>query len=429
MAIIGLRSTNPEFSYIIRKNPESGMLIRSIRKGLGFGWYLDAQCFNVYFKDADTEVSYKREKDEQFEYLNISRYNTPLFVINAISEFFASAFKEKHECDVKGYQHSFFINMIHIDRLRYLEIFQRHFPNVMFIYDNLAHKSYKLEISTTENVYYLIHMVNVFCIFMAMFAPEYLDISDASLEKAIRSIKVIDAPFYIRSLFVVNFLKSRSNFNKYKSSLEETDRYEIEFAFGDTAMQRRELIREQLAFDKPILDIGCGEGYYAVPFAAKLDHHHYYAIDIDPDILAVVEKKASRCDIENLLLFSSFNAFLETYNGEIVDVILTEVIEHMPLNQARILIEKILEAIHFDTFIVTTPNADFNQFYEIANKFRHDGHDWEMGKTDFFVWVVDILNNYSCCYEFVAIGDKVNGISTSQGFIVKNGHTLKKGEQ
>jgi hypothetical protein len=40
------------------------MQIREIRKGLAHGWYTDAGCFNVYFKDADNEVSYKKDKDE-----------------------------------------------------------------------------------------------------------------------------------------------------------------------------------------------------------------------------------------------------------------------------------------------------------------------------------------------------------------------------
>jgi hypothetical protein len=84
MAIIQVRSTNPQFSYMIKKNPNSGMMLRSIRKGMAYGWYADEQTFNVYFKDADNEISYKQNEQENFEYLNVSRYNTPLFPLNAI---------------------------------------------------------------------------------------------------------------------------------------------------------------------------------------------------------------------------------------------------------------------------------------------------------------------------------------------------------
>ncbi|WP_281367112.1 hypothetical protein [Paenibacillus phytorum] len=34
MAIVQVRSTNPKLSFIIKKNPESGLMIRSKFKGL-----------------------------------------------------------------------------------------------------------------------------------------------------------------------------------------------------------------------------------------------------------------------------------------------------------------------------------------------------------------------------------------------------------
>ena len=148
MAIIQLKSTNPSFSFIIRKNPQSGMLIRSVRKGLAYGWYTDQFCFNIYFKDADNEVSYKKAAGETFEYLNVSRYNTPLFPMNAIAEFFSSAFKEQPENDSEGFQNTFFINMIHVERMYYLDFFQKHFPDCRFTSHHLAHKSYSLTVST-----------------------------------------------------------------------------------------------------------------------------------------------------------------------------------------------------------------------------------------------------------------------------------------
>lgn len=116
MAIVPLRSTNPKFSFLIKKNPGSGMLLRSIRKGTAYGWYTDESAFNVYFKDADNEISYKQNENENFEYLNVSRYNTPLFPLNAINEFFSAPFKAQDERDAEGYEHTFFINLIHVEK-------------------------------------------------------------------------------------------------------------------------------------------------------------------------------------------------------------------------------------------------------------------------------------------------------------------------
>lgn len=417
MAIVQVRSTNPKLSFIIKKNPESGVMLRSIRKGMAYGWYTNASTFNVYFKDADNEISYKQNEQENFEYLNVSRYNTPLFPLNAISEFFSAPLKDQDERDVEGYEHTFYINMIHIEMVRYVEFFQKHLKDFTFEIKHQAHKSYSLTITTRRSLYHLMHAVSVLCLFLSMFGNEYIDISESILDKYIKSINVIDAPFYIRSLFVRHFLSSKDRFRNYKDDLENTSRYDIRFDYGGTGLQRRNYIARALPFDKSILDVGCGEGFYALPFSTKIEGS-YYAIDINEDLLDVVSRKAKSKEIDNIVPFSSIDRFLEAYNGEQVDIILTEVIEHMNEDEAKGLIRQICEQVDFDNFIITTPNSDFNEFYELSG-FRHEDHKWEMGQAAFQQWLMDVIRETKLDYEFVAIGDGVNQIQTTQGVILK----------
>ncbi len=417
MAIVQLQSSNPALSFILKKNPNSGMLIRTIRKGNAHGWYSGNDQFNVYFKDADNEISYKRDEREEFEYLNLSRYNTPLFPLNVISEFFSSTTKEQHPQDTEGFAHHFFVNMIHIERSNYIEFFQKHLLNCQFEVTNLAHKSYSLKISTNQSIYYLLHVSNVVCVFFSMFGKEYLDLSDKSFEKYINSINIIDAPFYIRNLFTRNFLTSSAKFRKYKPEIEKTSRYQINFAFGGTGMQRRDFIRNLLPFDKAILDVGCGEGFYAFSYAAKIEDN-YYAVDIDQELLEAVARKAVTKEVDNISTYSSVDQFLENYNEGTVDIILTEVIEHMSLEDATVLIKQLLKRVEFDHFIITTPNRDFNQFYEI-DRLRHDDHQWELGQRDFQTWITQVLEKEPLHFEFLAIGDRVNQISTTQGVHIR----------
>lgn len=418
MAIVQLQSTNPKFSYLIKKNPNSGMQTRSIRKGIAYGWYTDdSAAYNVYFKDADNEVSYKENEQEQFEYLNVSRYNTPLFPLNAINEFFSASYKTRHEQDTEGYEHSFHINMIHVELTRYVDMFEKHMRDCRFERQPLSNKSYSLTVTTEKSLYHLLHAVSVLCLFLAMSGNEYIDINDEILDKYIYSIQIIDAPFYIRSLFARNFLSSKTSFWKYKQALESTDRYAIDFDFGGTAFQRRNYIGSSLHFDKSIVDIGCGEGFYAIPFAKKIDSN-YYAIDINEESLAVVERKAAAKEINNIALYRSIAYFLEDYSGEQVDIIMTEVIEHMSEEEAKQLIQTICANIDFDHFIITTPNADFNPYYELQH-LRHDDHKWEMGQEKFQQWFMDIIQEIKWDVEFLAIGDGVNGIRTTQGVILK----------
>ncbi|WP_020617167.1 class I SAM-dependent methyltransferase [Paenibacillus daejeonensis] len=417
MAIVQVTSTNPKFTFLIRKNPGTGMQLRSVRKGMAYGWYTDESTYNVYFKDADNEVSFKQERQEQFEYLNVSRYNTPLFGLSAINEFFSSPLKSHHEQDVPGYRHTLHIPMIHIERLHFVALFERHLTDCTFETVHQAHKSYSLTLSTERSLYHLLHVASMLCLFLSLLGKENIDISDSILDKYIPSLGVIDAPFYIRSLFASHFLNARDRFAKYKAALEQTERYSISLAYGRTGMQRRNVITEHLPFDKAILDLGCGEGFYALHYAGRIEES-YYAVDIDEELLAGVQRKAAERELDNLATYASLDRFLETYNGETVDVILTEVVEHMPEDEAAALVALVCREVQFDRLIITTPNADFNVYYELDG-FRHDDHSWEMGQAAFRAWLEPIVSAPDRSIEWIGIGDRVDGIQTTQGAIVR----------
>ncbi|MCS7460990.1 class I SAM-dependent methyltransferase [Paenibacillus doosanensis] len=417
MAIVQLKSTNPEFSFIIKKNPQSGMQLRSVRKGLAYGWYTDPSAYNVYFKDADNDISYKQDAGEQFEYLNVSRYNTPLFPLNAIGDFFSAPLKTQDPRDTEGYEHTFWINMIHIPLARYVGFFDKHFPELTFELRHHAHHSYSLAVTTRHSLYRLLHAVSALCLFLAMFGEEQLDITEDILDKYVRSIQVIDAPFYIRSLFARHFLSSKDRFKKYRAMLEDTGRYAIQLDFGGTAHQRRRHIGSRLAFDKSILDIGCGEGFYASAFAGKTNGS-YYAVDINEEAVAAVNRKAQAKELDNIVTFGSIEQFLETYNGEEVDIIVTEVVEHMSEEEAAALIRLIGERIRFGQCIITTPNAEFNRYYELSG-FRHEDHKWEMSREQFSRWLSEAAAGLDLECEWMAIGDRVNDVPTTQGAILK----------
>lgn len=96
---------------------------------------------------------------------------------------------------------------------------------------------------------------------------------------------------------------------------------------------------------------------------------------------------------------------------------MTEVIEHMSTKEARALILQLCREVDFASFIITTPNADFNPYYELSG-FRHDDHKWEMGEQAFQTWMNEIMQTAGVEGEFVKIGDQVNGMPTTQGVIL-----------
>jgi SAM-dependent methyltransferase len=418
MAIIQIETQNPDFGFIIRKNPASGMQLKSIRQGTAFGWYSNNDTtFNIFFKDADNAVSFG---DQEFEYLNTTRYNSPIFVLSAISEFFSSTVKEQIDIDKEGDEKSFMVNMVDVRYMHQIKHFEKYFPEFKIELEHYVAKSYKLKITTSESFHKLFNYMNLMMMFLALTSEEYIQLDQTSVEKYLNSIERLDAPFFIRYLFSRNMFRSRKQFDKYKNRLEETKLYTyVNMSFGDTAIQRRNRIRKMINFDRPILDVGCGEGFYAIPFAMDLgEDKTYHAIDIEKPLTDLVEKKAAKKDLKNIRVYNHIDEFVKKYDGEPFDVILTEVIEHMPIEESRKLIQKIVNSVNFDKFIITVPNKDFNQFYMIGDdEFRHDDHDWEPTKLEFVSLMQDEIP-FTFKMDFVDIGDTVDGISTSIGCIV-----------
>jgi small RNA 2'-O-methyltransferase len=422
MAIFQLRSMNPRFSYVVQKNPLSGMLLKSVRKGKAFGWFSDDHTYNVYFKDADNEVSYPKEKEEQFEYLNVSRYNTPLFPLNVVSDYFNSASKKLHPEDTEGIEHQITVNLVQIENKRYLAFFRHHFPDYQLDWEELAHQNYRITIKTKKTIYELLNYSNTLFLFLSLMnRNNVFDMTDDTIEKYIRNLNVIDAPFFIRYLFARNVLTKKDRFRRFKAPLEETSQYEIDFAFGNTATQRKDWITNHLKFDQPIIDIGCGEGAYSIPYSKKIAPHFVHAIDIDEGAREKVKQKVTRQEIDNIILYHSLDHFLENELDEKVDVLLTEVVEHMSEEEAGELLTKVIQKINVNKLFLTTPNRDFNQFYQID--LRHDDHKWEKNEAEFKAWLEAIIPADGWDLFYQGIGDRVNGIHTTQGVIIS-----RKGE-
>ncbi|WP_042346553.1 class I SAM-dependent methyltransferase [Bacillus massiliigorillae] len=418
MAIVSLTSENPSFSFVIKKNPNAEMTLRGIRKGIACGWYSDEQTYNIYFKDGDNDISFKQYHQEFYEYLNLSRYNTPLFPLNAINEFFSHLLKKSDERDVSGYIHTFSVNMVYMQGERYFQIFKRHFQGFHIEATPICQNNYQIKISTNQSLHSLLQYSILFFLFLAMMGKEHLDVPDELANKYIDIMNELNSPYFIRYLFVKNVIKERRQFKNLRHKLEQSTEGVLKFQYGSTADQRKQAIEQMLSFNKEIVDIGCGEGAYAIPFAQKLEQYEYHAIDIDKELLHIVRKKMKRKGISNITTYSALDSYLQTYDSKKVDVLLTEVVEHMQLEEARAMVQQVLKRITFDCFILTTPNREFNTYYELEG-FRHEDHKWEMTTVEFQQWIKDIVGEYNVELSFLEIGDSVNGIHTTQGVVIK----------
>ena len=420
MAFLQLASTNENLSYLIGKNPTTPMLIKSIRKGHGFGYFTKGKNteYNVYFKDAENDLSYKLSENDVFEYINTTRYNSPFAYFNLLNDFFNSALKKDSEYENAEDRYEIALNMVFVKDAKLLGYFSKYFEDVNLEFENLIHKNYKVKVTTQKSLRYLLNYTILLLIIVGMVNEENMYVDESLIEKTINAACFVNAPYYIRYHIKNKFLNSHQLFNRFRSKLEETNLHKIEFAFGNTWVNRFDAIEKHFGYNNHIVDIGCGEGRYATKLADRLNDKKYFAIERDEQVLKTLNLRLSRKKSDNVLVFPSFTEFKNQMDkAEDYDILMTEVIEHMELPEAKNLLVEVLETAP-SRLIVTTPNADFNQFY-LLEGVRNEDHKFEMNEADFQNWIKALVNADKFNCRFLDIGDKVNGIATTQGVIIE----------
>lgn len=425
MSLITISSENPDFSFVLQKNPvTTPITMRSLKYGTLFGFYSkkSPSTYVIYFRDGDDEVSYPDSPDEMFEYLNVTRYNSSMFIFHSIKELLGHLENNRYKDtakDVAGFENTVMINMAHIGVPKYLEFFAKTVSGFDLQYQMLVGKEYRIIIKTKRSMHDMINYLSLLSMFLVLINEnEYLFIDDSLVERYIKVMNNLDVEYYIRYLFKLRVINEKpSLFKKYMPELEKCSKQKIVFLDGDTHTQRIDFVSKNLDFKRNIVDVGCGEGRYTIPFSKKVDLIH--AIDVDPEVRETLNHALKKKDINNVEVYSSMQEFKHIANTERVDVICSEVIEHLEFAD----VEKFLYdlfLIDAEKIIITTPNSDFNKFYALEG-FRHLDHKFELNEFDFKNYMIDFVSKYAILkdfnFEFKGVGDSVDGIHVSQAII------------
>lgn len=429
MAILTVISSNKNLSFVIQKNPSTGMNVKTVKQGAMFSYYakrngvVNEQEYVVYFKDASDQITYKVHPDEQFEYLNTSKYNDARFINDAIQEVLHAAREGKGDSakhDVPANQ-LVRVNLTNTD-FKTIDIFRRYFKDIEIRSEQVSKDNFQLTFISElpMTLQYMLRVVNLFGIFAQLNSNTYSYLTEDLVKKYTRIATEIDAPYFMRYLIKMRMCRSLNVFNNVKHELEQTSRYKIEMTHGDTHTARIDWIKSNMDFDHAIVDIGAGIDYrYLKFFAPKLKEKGlmYYAIDTDFDARERIKAGLKNRDLEDTVeVYESFEEFLKYHDEyltkERFNVICTEVLEHNEFVDAIALVKKVVNKIKFNQFIITVPNAEFNQFYGLEG-FRHDDHifepTWEEAEK--------MVSEYN--FEMFKVGDKVNSISVTTGIIIK----------
>jgi hypothetical protein len=428
MAYLQLESNNPNFSYVISKNPASGMVVKTIRQGFGFGWFTEriitrTNSYNLYFTDKPEINSFSHES---FSYLDTTGLCSPYAYLNLLDNFFRTAIQEQQEEDTKDtYKHTLFINFLTIENKKYFDIFSRFFTDYKFEYLEVTKERFSVKISTSKSIHELLNLTCVFLLFASLFDKDtYVRTEDDLLIKYLGSLKTIQIPYFIAYLFKINFLKEREKLEKHYFDLVEATREMVIFEFGNTLQQRKNWVKDR--FNIPVLsdlgnfdliDFGAGEEFN-YRFLANLDAvQSYIPIDSDPEVRKEIDNKTEYKKLQKVQPCLEKISDIKNWNNQTV-ILATEVFEHIPFSLVETSFASMCMFSEVQNIIVTLPNFEFNQFYSSLDAdFRHDDHKWEPSGFDcpYITTLIDIADSlgFNCITQ--RVGDVVNGIPCTLG--------------
>jgi SAM-dependent methyltransferase len=190
--------------------------------------------------------------------------------------------------------------------------------------------------------------------------------------------------------------------------------------FGDIIRMRYDWVASHISTEHNIVDVGCGSGKYVFNLAPKLNKGcHYLAIDVDPKIRDSLNRKVSIKELTNVNVLDKLDTLLTFSDmGKLpIDFLLTEVLEHMSLEEATDTLQKCLNHPRFNAAYITTPNKDFNPFYfDSETQFRHSEHIFEFTENEFIGWLKSF--DMPLCVIYCPVGDIIDGKPTTLGAIV-----------
>ena len=423
--ILIIKSENEKFLDILHKNPstDEGLYLKELKNGILIGNAVSKNEYHCLFQD--TKNSFLPEEGNQIDFQS---FCSPFLALNIGTEFFAHLYKENtvlNETVIswlgKTYQE--------IDNQpSTIEVATFFIDSGWYKNDNFLLSNYIAGISVTPKIgnnfelkitgnsvreaIQKFSMVALFTHFTNRYAI-YTYIDDSFIQKYITVFTNISGiPYFVFYLFIKRIMRSPKQFDTFKPQLEAYFNNEVQFVFTDTHQSRKEFICNKINKNEDVLDFGCGEMQYFKKLLKQGLTANYYAYD-EVDFKPNADKIIEIYKVDNL----NWVANIEEIKGFEGQIILSEVIEHNTLEEAKKLLIWIRDNTKFSKLYITTPNCEFNVNYEMVDEFRHDDHDFELTKQEFIDLVSNIFPNQQ---EYYGVGDCVKGIYPTSAIIVSS---------
>jgi small RNA 2'-O-methyltransferase len=421
--MIKIISSNPNLSYILRKNPKSptsGTQIKSIRQGYGIGWYSGENEYCMAFEDQIDGLSFPIDVEDSFEYLDTTRYNSPFVICHLLKAFCGSVFKEVMDKDALALQRVQ-LPFVYVNKPYHLVSFQKSLleRGINLEVQNIVHNTYSLNFVGEVTMSKMLNAVDLLCFILALSLHKSIYKDDSLATKYTSKMVELDLPYMLRYLFKINLFFSSNLFEKHKELLSTSNKWDLKLLMGTNWDQRFACIKSLLLPDTPILDYGFGEGKYSLRLARQ---YSVLGVDIDESLVNNLQQKAQSKQLP-IKAYSSLESLLQE-NTDLSDyqIICSEVLEHMPYTNSIELLQKLLD-LNSQKLIITMPNREFNHNYFFEDNLeqnsdtqieaiqkRHEDHDWEPNQSELQAFLATSIQSAQNKYtmQVTSLGDSVD---------------------
>lgn len=214
-----------------------------------------------------------------------------------------------------------------------------------------------------------------------------------------------NAPYLLRYVFVRDLLRDLSYFAEVAPILEERD-YVLNWG-GSHEHRMAQILPRFDGAGFAFVDIGCGPGAYLAKIAPRYAFAQGYE-----KVRPIRELAKRRLESEGIFHVDLYGAFGTQSIPFDADVLITEVLEHMPYDVASGLLRAVLRQKP-RRVVVTVPNRAFNRYYCSTHAYRHEDHDWEPDAAQFEAFVLSAAGGLSPRIDICGIGDRAHGESSS----------------
>lgn len=161
---------------------------------------------------------------------------------------------------------------------------------------------------------------------------------------------------------------------------------------------------------KTVVDFGSGEGKLAVKLGFVSGVREVLAVE--PSEVEIIKAKkrfekakGQEAFVEPETLWGSLFYYDERLKDKDL-MILCEVIEHIDEMRLPKVFDTLLHLYSPKSLIVTTPNREYNEIYDMAEHFRHDDHRFEWTRAEFRSWCAERNTKGIYELEFTGIGEE-----------------------